>query len=57
MVALESKQEEVCFKAGLTGFQITMMFFSLTMMLNETFNKDWQAFESAVDSNYGCLEL
>ena len=56
-VAMESQQEEVCFKTGLVGFQITMLFYSLTKLLQEKFRGEWQAFESAVDANYGCLEL
>lgn len=56
-VTLEDAREEVCFKTGLTGFQITMLFYSLTELLHEKFGNDWQAFESSVDDNVGCLDL
>ena len=47
----------MCFKTGLAGFQITMLFFSLTELLISNFNKDLRAFEDSVDSNVGCLPL
>ena len=56
-VTLEDAREEVCFKTGLTGFQITMLFYSLTQLLHEKYGRDWQAFESSLDDNVGCLDL
>ena len=50
-------REEVCFKTGMTGFRITMLFFSLTQMLNEKFNRDFGAFEASLDDNWGCLAM
>ena len=32
-MTMEDAREEVCFKTGVTGFQITMLFFSLTQTL------------------------
>ena len=54
---MEDAREEVCFKTGQAGFQITMLFFSLTEMLQETFGRDWGRFESTVDDNFGCLPM
>lgn len=56
-IILEDARAEVCFKTGLAGFQITMLFFSLTELLISNFNKDLRAFEDSVDSNVGCLPL
>jgi len=57
MVTLENAREEVCFKTGQAGFQITMLFFSLTKLIKDQFGGNWQNFESSVDSNIGCLPL
>lgn len=54
---LEDARAEVCFKTGLAGFQITMLFFTLTELMISNFNKDWKSFEDTVDNNYGCLPL
>ena len=56
-VVLEDAREEVCFKTGLTGFQITMLFYSLSEMLDTEFGGDLKAFEQSVDDNIGCLPL
>jgi len=56
-MTMEDAREEVCFKTGVTGFQITMLFFSLTQTLKESFGSDWSRFESTVDDNSGCLPM
>ena len=56
-LVLEDAREEVCFKTGLTGFQITMLFYSLSEMLDTQFGGDLKAFEQSVDDNIGCLPL
>jgi len=54
---MEEAREEVCFKTGIAGFQITMLFFTLTKMLQDKYGRDFGAFEAGVDDNWGCLPL
>lgn len=58
LVTLEDAREEVCFKTGLTGFNITMMFFTFTQMFNKRYEgRNFAAFEAALDDNLGCLPM
>jgi len=34
-----------------------MLFFALTKLIRETFEGNWQNFESSLDNNVGCLPL
>jgi len=54
---METERNEVCFKTGLTGFNITMTFFTINKMLNDTFKGDLKAACAAMDANSGCLPL
>jgi hypothetical protein len=61
-IIMEDAREEVCFKTGLAGFQITMMFYTLTKIMRESFVGaqgvfDWPRFDSTVDDNSGCLPM
>lgn len=52
---MEEARNEVCFKTGLVGFQMTMVFFSLCEALENTYNKDFGKLCADLDSNFGCL--
>lgn len=59
-LVIEENRNTVCFKTGLVGFRITMIFHSLNRLINTHFtkggNKDMQALVEALDSNHGCLD-
>jgi len=52
---MEDSRNEVCFKTGLAGFHITMIFYTLCEALEIRYKKDMSKFESDLDSNHGCL--
>jgi hypothetical protein len=54
-VVLEEARNEVCFKTGLTGFHMTMIFFSLCEALESNFNN--KNLCQVLDDNWGCLPL
>ncbi len=54
-VVLEEARNEVCFKTGLTGFHMTMIFNTLCETLEKNFNKNNLC--EALDNNWGCLPL
>lgn len=59
-LVIEENRNIVCFKTGLVGFRITMIFHSLNRLINTHFakggNKDMQALVDSLDSNHGCLD-
>ena len=54
---MEDSRAEVCFKTGIAGFQITMLFYSLSSLFESAFDKNWKKFEDSIDNNYGCLAM
>jgi len=52
---LEASRAEACFRTGLVGFRITMIFHTINSFFKDKFNGDWTAIEAALDDNYGCL--
>ena len=56
-IVLEESRSEVCFKTGLVGFQITMIFYTLCQVIEKKFGRNWKNIEASLDSNFGCLSL
>ena len=56
-IVMEESRSEVCFKTGLTGFHMTMVFYELTKLFEGRYGKDLGKFDAEVDQNYGCLPL
>ena len=54
---MEESRSEVCFKTGLTGFHMTMVFYELTKLFEERYGKNLQNFDQEVDGNFGCLPI
>lgn len=54
-VVLEEARNEVCFKTGLTGFHMTMIFHTLCETLDKNFNN--KNLCEILDNNWGCLPL
>lgn len=56
-VVMEENRSEVCFKTGLTGFHMTMVFYELTKLFESRFDKKLGQFDAEVDKNFGCLPM
>lgn len=54
-VVLEEARNEVCFKTGLIGFNITMVFYTINEMIKNQFKNNLDGLISALDKNSGCL--
>ena len=55
-VIVEEARSEICFKTGMTGFHITLLFFFLNkMVVEENGKKDYAKFCDSLDSHFGCL--
>ena len=52
---MEENRSEVCFKTGLTGFHMTMVFYELTKLFESRYDKKLNQFDEDVDKNFGCL--
>lgn len=52
---MEESRNEVCFKTGLVGFQITMIFSSLCKELDGRYGNDMLKMNQELDENFGCL--
>ena len=55
-VILEESRNEVCFKTGMTGFHITMIFYTICDLIENKFGKNYKAICAGLDDNYGCLD-
>jgi ubiquitin-conjugating enzyme E2 D/E len=55
-VVLEESRNEVCFKTGLTGFNITMICYSIDELLQTKFGGNLDKLSQDLDSNFGCLQ-
>ena len=56
-IVMEEARSEVCFKTGLAGFHMTMVFFELTKLFETRYGKDLSKFDAEVDKNFGCLPM
>ena len=56
-IVMEEARSEVCFKTGLAGFHMTMVFFELTKLFETRYGKDLSKFDDEVDKNFGCLPM
>jgi len=54
-IVLEEARNEVCFKTGLVGFNITMIFFTINELIQQHFGGDLQKLIQSIDGNHGCL--
>jgi len=54
---MEENRSEVCFKTGLTGFHMTMVFYELTKLFESRYDKKLNKFSEDVDKNFGCLPM
>ena len=53
---LEESRNEVCFKTGLVGFHMTLIFFSLCEQLESMYKNDMNKLCADLDDNFGCLD-
>ena len=55
-VVVEEARNEVCFKTGIAGFHITLLFFYLNKIVTEKGGeKDMNSLVNYLDYHYGCL--
>jgi hypothetical protein len=54
-IILEESRNEVCFKTGLVGFNITMVFYTINSLIKDSFKSDLGSLSAALDDNFGCL--
>lgn len=55
-VILEESRNEVCFKTGMVGFHITMIFYTISELIETKFAKNYKNICEAIDENHGCLD-
>lgn len=56
-IILEDSRNEVCFKTGLVGFHMTLIFFSLCESMESLYKKDMVKLCEDLDDNFGCFNL
>lgn len=56
-IIMEENRSEVCFKTGLSGFHMTMVFYELTKLFESRYDKKLVQFDEDVDKNFGCLPM
>jgi hypothetical protein len=54
-VVLEEARNEVCFKTGLVGFNITMVYYTINELIKDQFKNNLDGVIAALDTNSGCL--
>jgi hypothetical protein len=54
-VILEESRNEVCFKTGLTGFHITMIFYTICDLIKNKWKNDHKLITETLDDRHGCM--
>jgi hypothetical protein len=54
-VILEESRNEVCFKTGMVGFHITLIFHTICSLVENTFENNHKKMCEDLDDNFGCL--